>query len=305
MRSLLLVLPLLSACAGDADSVPAVLLDDACGTDSYGYDSPSEDAIAAVERTNCYRNIMGLQAASLDPRLDTAAQAHADYMLANNVLSHDEQQGASGFTGTWAWDRAAAAGYSCNGCSIGEVVAFGVGPAAAVDIWVDSVYHRVPFTSQSWLAGGFGRAGLYTGMTIVSSYPEVADKAVIYPVNGQIDVPTTFDSDTEWPDPAPGLGLVGYPVTVTVSSTSLAQGNPYNPFGIAVSDVSFLDPDGEPVDHLLLEPDTDNYLYFTVSLLPTSPLQADATYEVDLTITWAGDQQRLVSSVFTTAAAEG
>jgi hypothetical protein len=290
---------LLSAC-GDADSVTWVLLDEACGTDAYGYDTPGEDAIAALERTNCYRNLMGLQAASLDARLDQAAQAHADYMQAAGTISHQEVQGSEGFTGEWAWDRAETAGYSCNGCSIGEVVAFGVGAAESVDLWVNSVYHRVPFTGHGWMAGGFGRDGLYTSMTIVSPFPESVDKAVIYPVNGQLEVPTSFDSDTEWPDPAPQHGLVGYPVTVTVSSTTYANLNGSNPFGIQLEDASFVGPDGQEVDHLVLEPDNDQSLHYTLSLLPVHPLEAGATYEVDVRVSWAGDQERSVSSVFTT-----
>ena len=48
-----------------------------CNTVDYGYDTPSMDAEAALEQTNCYRNLMGLSRGRLHSRLDDAAQAHA------------------------------------------------------------------------------------------------------------------------------------------------------------------------------------------------------------------------------------
>jgi len=130
------------------------------------------------------------------------------------------------------------------------------------------------------------------------------DKAIVYPVNGQLDVPVDFNSDTEWPDPAPEHGLVGYPVTVTVASTGYASLNGVNPFDIQVESASLIGPDGE-VDYLLLEPSNDNHIYYMACLLPTSPLAYGATYEADICVSWTGDQRSCVSSVFTTIAAEG
>ena len=291
-----------SGCVRDSDLLDTVLLEEACGTDDYGYDSPSRDAIEALERTNCYRNLMALEPATLDERLDEAAQAHAEYM-ASYGLTHQEDASNEGFTGEWAWDRAETAGYSCMGCTIGEVAAEGADPAEAVDSWIDSVYHRVPFSQYGWNDAGFGRSGLFTSMTIVSPFPESVDAVTAYPVHGQLEVPVSFNSDYEWPDPDPDRGLVGYPITFTVASSSYDATSATNPFAIELLSASLTGPDGE-VEHLVLEPAEDSSLHYAVCLLPTAPLDEDETYEAQVSLAWAGDQQRDVSAVFTTTAGE-
>ncbi len=289
----------LAACGGaDADMVDTVLLEEACGTEDYGYDSPSADAIEALERANCYRNLMALSQGMLDPSLDQAAQAHADYMAVNGVLTHQESASGEGYTGEWHWDRATAAGYGCSGCAIMEVVAHNLGPAAAVDTWVNSVYHRVPFTMPVWDDAGFGLSGAYSSMTMVAPYPASEERAVIYPVHGQLDVPTTFDSDSESPDPVPSKALVGVPITVTVASATANSSS--NPYSISLLSSSLTGPDGD-VDTITLEPASDSSLVFMVAMVPSAPLAPDATYEAELEISWAGGSQQLLS-VFTTAA---
>ncbi len=300
LRSTVYMLLVLTGCGGDADVIDTVVLDEACATDTYGYDTPSDDAIAALERTNCYRNLMGLEPASLEQRLDQAAQAHAEYMV-NHGLNHWQDPSHQDYTGEWAWDRAEAAGYGCMNCSIGEVLAQGVSPDGAVDLWMNSVYHRVPFTQHGWTDAGFGSAGAFSAMTIVSPFPESEDRLVAYPVHGQLEVPTSFQSDSEWPDPAPGLSLVGYPVTVTVVSTTYAAASGVNPYDIELLEATFSGPDGD-VDHLQLEPASDDSLYYTVCLLPTSALEAGETYEVEVRVAWAGDNEETATTVFTTAA---
>ena len=277
-----------------------MVLDEACATDTYGDDAASDAAMQALERTNCYRTLMGLNRASLDAQLDQAAQAHADYMNANG-LCHQESTAASGYTGEWHYDRATAAGYNWNNAALMEVVAWGLGPQEAVDSWMESVYHRVPFTVAEWRDAGFGQAGQYASMTIASEIPAVDDQAIIYPVHGQLEVPVSFDSDTELPDPVPDRGLVGYPVAVTVAASSLNQGAGSNPYEIAVEGASFAGPSG-PLDYLLLSPEDDETLWFTVALVPLEPLENDTTYEAEISVSWRGGQFETLSSVFTTEA---
>ena len=79
-------------------------------TGEVGYRAP-EVNVAALEHANCYRLDMGLPSGSLDPVLDDATQAHAEYMLENGVLDHQEVADNPGFTGEWVWDRMEAAGF--------------------------------------------------------------------------------------------------------------------------------------------------------------------------------------------------
>ena len=110
-----------------------------------------------------------------------------------------------------------------------EVVAWGTTPTEAVDLWIGSVYHRIPFTMPYWIDAGFGQTGDFSSMSFVTPSP-TDHAAVVFPAHGQDEVPTSFDSDTEMPDPAPSHGVVGYPVTVTAVADSVGSdwSNPYD-----------------------------------------------------------------------------
>ncbi len=285
---------------GEEDSTPQISVDDACGTDEHGYDTPSQAATVALERTNCYRNLMGLSPTTLEPRLDDAAQAHADYMLLHETLSHTETAGMESYTGDHVWDRMETAGYPLQGGnSWSEVISRGYSPSGAIDTWMETVYHRESFTLETWRGCGFGQAGEYSSMAQVMGYPDDVRQAVIFPVDGQIEVPTSFDSDSESPDPAPDHGVVGYPVTVTVTHNEVIRDD-NNTYGLTLDDATLLGPDGAQVDVLILTPENDEGLASMVALVPTSPLEPGATYEAEITVTWASETES-VRAVFTTS----
>lgn len=300
MRSLPLLL--LVACGGRGDDDQTALarsVDAACQDSDVGDPDASDAQQAGLYRANCYRALMGLDAGLLEERLDVSAQAHADYMKSNNTLTHQETAGKSGYTGEWVWDRAEAEGYPfTGGMSIGEVVAYGSDAAGSVDGWMNSVYHRLPFASPEWREAGFGQAGLYSAMTVVTPWPDSGGSAILYPVDGQLDVPARFDSDGEWPDPAPSAGMVGPPITVTVGSADTTRSS-QNPYDLQLLDASLEGPDGA-VDLLSLVPDDDPYLVYGVALVPTSPLSPGAEYSVSVTVSWTGGEETLQGS-FTTA----
>jgi len=290
---------ILSACVSEPEAPPTIRLEEACGTSELGYDAPSADAEAALERSNCYRNLLGLNPGVLHKKLDNAAQSHADYMQARGQLTHQQAPGTSDYTGEWVWDRMESAGYPLEaGHSWGEVVAYGYEPAAAVDGWVQSVYHRIPFTTPSWKEVGYGQAGLFSAMGIVTYWPAESNTAVIYPVDGQLGVPTTFQSDEEWPDPAPDHGAVGTPITVTVGSPDATRSNS-NPYELELLDWYMSGPSGE-VDALVLTPDDDDHLGNTIALVPKEPLAPSSDYAVELSISWTGGT-RTLSAAFATA----
>lgn len=275
-----------------------VLLTSACTSDK-GDTGSSADAEAGLAQANVYRALLGLSDFSLDSTLNDAAQAHADYMSTNNTITHQESSSDDGYTGEWAWDRAEAAGYDWPaGTAISEVVSSGYSPAGAVDGWMNSVYHRIPFTTPGVPATGFGQAGTYSSMTLVLSVPDVENVAVLYPADGQTDVPASFNSDEEFPDPAPGTNRVGPPISVTVGDTSIGR-DAANPYSLSLESASLSGPDGD-VELLTADPDSDDQLFNTVMVLPTEPLKAGAVYGVAVTVSWSGGDQTL-SGTFTTA----
>ena len=70
--------------------------------DPVGYDA---DRLAAFNRLNEIRLSAGLGMLAQQPLMDRAAQAHADWEIANDVFGHVEQAGTMGFTGAHWYDR--------------------------------------------------------------------------------------------------------------------------------------------------------------------------------------------------------
>lgn len=275
----------------------APTFDAPCTTD-VGYDDATDDAVAALDRANCIRQILGLEPGSLHPALDDATQAHADYMATNGILEHQEEVGNAGFTGVGVWDRLEAAGYPLEpGTSWSEVVAEGEGPVGSVDRWLNSVYHRIPFTMASWIGVGFGQAEVYSSMTFVAEYPAGRRVAVLYPADGQTDVPWSFDSDTEFPDPAPNHGVVGPPITVTVGE-AMVSGPATNPHELELISARLVGPDGELALETLT-PDEDEFLGFALAAIPVEALQPLTDYEVEMVVSFEGGEETLTGT-FTT-----
>ena len=271
-------------------------IDDACDALDPGYGSATDDAVEAIDRTNCYRNLMGLERGLLDPDLDAASQIHADYMDRHDTLTHWEDPSKSLYTGEWVWDRMESAGYPVEpGQSWSEVVAWGTTPTEAVDLWIGSVYHRIPFTMPYWIDAGFGQTGDFSSMSFVTPFPDGPRTAVVFPAHGQDEVPTSFDSDTEIPDPAPSHGVVGYPVTVTAVADSVGS-DWSNPYDVELVDAELIGPDGEQVDCLLSDPSTDDHLYVMATMLPVNPLQPDSVYTATMTVRWGGAEETFVST---------
>jgi hypothetical protein len=270
-----------------------------CGTVDLGYASPDQPAVEALDRANCYRVWMGIEPGILDPLLDDASQSHAEYMEGNDWITHQQEDGLVGFTGEWVWDRVEAAGFDyVPGLGIAEVVAQSYGPAGAVDAWIASVYHRIPFTSPYWVSVGFGLSGEYTAMTFITPFPHGARTAVIYPTDGQSDIGTAFDSDWEVPDPAPDRGVVGMPITVTVAD-EVMNGEGQDPYNTRLVAGTLIGPGGAEVEVRLSDPSEDPYLYQTALMLPLEPLESSAEYEAVMTVEWNGESETFVTTFVT------
>ncbi len=72
------------------------------------------ERIQAGSELNNIRQAMHMQTLALNETLNTAAQAHADYLVVNNESSHDEINGQLYFTGVKPLDRAFYAGYNAS-----------------------------------------------------------------------------------------------------------------------------------------------------------------------------------------------
>ena len=162
-----------------------------------------------------------------------------------------------------------------------------------------SVYHRIPFTQPYWVEAGFGLTDRFGAMAIVTPYPDGPRTAVMYPVDGQTDVPVDFNSDWEIPDPDPDRGVVGYPITVTVSAEN-AGPSMEDPYNLRLLDAVLLGPDGDEVEVIAVDPSDDVYLFTMAAMWTTEPLLPNAEYEATMTVEWDGETETMVT-VFTTA----
>ena len=194
-----------------------------------GYDA---DRLAAFNRLNEIRLSAGLGMLAQSTAMDQAAQAHADWMIANNAFTHDETEGTSGFTGTnWA-RRDEAFGYVPVGG--GEAMSAGATPGAGVDALVNAVYHRAFLLAIEPVDVGIGWSdGTVTSFSrplvidltrpssdAVRGLGQMAQDSIqgvaIWPLNGAHEVPLRLGLES--PNPVSGQDVLslGTPVSITV-----------------------------------------------------------------------------------------
>ncbi|MBP0631337.1 CAP domain-containing protein [Cupriavidus sp. AcVe19-1a] len=221
-----------------------------------------EPRTAGLCYANYRREQVGLPPLAARDPLNTVAQNHTAYMLANATLTHDEISGRTGYTGATPNERIQAA-YPTNATA--EVVAganrwtsvananLSMTPKdALVSDLINAPFHRAALLGSYGSAGsGFAESVGPNGSGTSASYYQTIDLAdaskggsdnqmVAYPFNGQADVPASW-VNTESPNPAPGYEgkTVGYPVSLQAINTSLqfdadnfaitdAQGNSVN-----------------------------------------------------------------------------
>jgi thiol-disulfide isomerase/thioredoxin len=103
-----------------------------------------------LERVNAERTQRGIAPLRTHPRLDAAAQLHAEDMARFQYFSHTDRNGGS------PQDRARSHGYTA---SCGENIALGASTAqAAMNLWMRSPGHRANILDGHYTELGVGRA---------------------------------------------------------------------------------------------------------------------------------------------------
>lgn len=244
--------------------------------------------LSTLNRVNYHRRLAGADPVSLQSQINAAAQAHADYLTLHQNAAHEEINGLSGFTGQCSSNRMTYQGY--NWSAAGEVISYGNDAQAGVDSLIAAIYHRFILLNPAYSEIGIGDAdhAIYTLCQVIdlgqpAGISPPAATMTIYPADGQTEVPTTFNSDDEIPDPAPDHGLVGYPVSIQFSDEhNVTLGS------FTISKKGTSDPD---LDTILLQPGSNSSMPLSnrnFALIPTSPLQADSTYEIFFSATVNG-----------------
>jgi uncharacterized protein YkwD len=205
------------------------------------------EAAKAYDRVNSYRRRLRLPCMSFVPEIAAAAAAHCEYYAANRgpctADPHGELDTCRGFRGARFNERMFHTGY--DGEPAYETMAYTGNGARAVDLWVDSVWHRIPILSP-WVKdlGYGGNRGCDT-MNFGWAAGHSTAGPVTYPYNGQTEVPLLFDGSVESPPlPRPPNGWPsGYPIIIYAEA-------------LEVETHLLLDDRRKPVPHTWIAPDS-------------------------------------------------
>ncbi len=235
----------------------------------------------ALDHVNAYRAAAGLAAVRLDPALSKGCMEHAKYMLLNRDT--DAMVGLAAHKQRPELPGATPAGAKCGKAA--DLYPGVTSLTIAIDGWMGGIYHRRPMLDPGLKTIGVGYATLPDGSLMAAlMFGESTKKGawpVRYPAADQTRVPLEYAN--EIPNPIPGQGTGGYPITlqfpafdeVTGVRASLTEGKTKVPFHLS-------DP-----EHLA----TSFGQYGVVSVIPKRLLAPNQRYTVRIDATWKGKPQ--------------
>jgi hypothetical protein len=261
------------------------------------------NAVQAWTVLNQTRQAAGAGCMNLVTALDTSAQAHCNYEMANSGNTtctsdpHGEVMSCTGFTGANVQAREFAAGYPQALAYTEVMTTFGNNPTAAVPSWIDTVFHRIPMLDPWNVDMGYGGA---TGCDVIDVGRGMSSMAtngvVVYPYDGQTNVPPAFSGSEGPAPPAPPSGWPSsYPINIYAQGLSVTQ------------HVLTKDGDSTPIDHLWLDVNSSQISaglkgYFVdTAFLYGAPFALSTKYRVKIVGTHTGGALN-VEWTFTTGA---
>ena len=246
----------------------------------------------AWERSNAYRNLMGLDLLENNEFIKNAALAHCKYYVQHylevykegGLSPHNEAQGYDGFTGEGFGARMATAGFTDEmGWPMFEVMHFIYDEQKSVDDWMASLYHRIPFTvpiAKSMGYGGSAKASTSKCDTIDfaggDGKPTYENLIIPFPIDGMQGVPVDWygNENPQPPLPAGEQYPSGPIITVTFGSASGFA-------GVALNESEIVDSEGTLIPHVANDAQTDPDLCCgVVTLYSYVPLDTFTTYTV-------------------------
>lgn len=222
------------AAKGSEDPKPDPLIKPARGGTGKPKKNPFNDLETGVlKTTNEYRKAAHLQPLELDRALCDGCAAHGRYLIENqtklDLSVHEEDPKAAGYSKEG--EQAAKASVIIGGA--GPLP--GSGSITTIDIWMGSLYHRIPLLRPNLKRIGYS----YTvsldrvrWFVMIDTRSGVDGKVkiagpVVYPAKDQKAVPRVFSMGfQEVPNPIPANGqsaTTGYPITVTFFNEETIQ----------------------------------------------------------------------------------
>ena len=317
-------------------------IDDACPEKIPRSGDAPEASIDYMLRLSCYRRYAGIRRARMHPAITEASNRHAAY-LEQHVFLEDrvvrppdeapyydvtldearaEDPGLDGFSGRDSDERFRAAGFPLDYQSyfIWDLVQYEFDETMPREELVDEQMHdpylRDVLLAPGWRGGGLaegdGALGRFLWVNSLLFFPSNvrALNPVVYPVDGQTDVPLDFSTVRflpPWDQFLVDLGdnrfrgeRVGYPITITFGSNDLSP-SPENLTGAQLLSAEIRGPDG-PIEHVEVfpGPHESGFNAATIALVPTEPLLPDTTYEVEATVSSVSITSKRIQLSFTT-----
>lgn len=172
-------------------------------TSDFNY---TAEQLEALDYLNSIRAKMGLSEVKLNPYLNESAQNHSDYLNINgapfkSLDIHLETEGKLGYTGVSVTERVRATGfYEQSGYSFDEGISSHTGLIAAIDMFLNSAYHRMALIDPNLKEIGFGSS---SGGVVINYYLSTGwySKPVVYPYEGQDNAEVEFIGNHETPNP--------------------------------------------------------------------------------------------------------
>lgn len=246
----------------------------------------------ALARVNAYRAAAGLPAVKLDPAMSKGCMEHAQYMLQNRGT--EAMAGLNAHTQRPELPGASPAGAACGKAA--DLFPGVSGLGVAIDGWMAGIYHRRPIMDPGLKVIGVGYAALPDGSLMAALMFGKAGKSdgwpVRYPAADQTDVPLEYGN--EIPNPIPGGGKGGYPITLQVPAFDEVTGVRARLVDGAGTKIPFHLSDPE-------HPATSFGQYGVISVIPRRVLAPGTKYTVTIDATWQGKPRSWTWS-FTTLA---
>jgi hypothetical protein len=262
-----------------------------------------DTAVRAWRMLNELRLPAGAGCINMVPELNTSAQLHCDYRAMNagnrscTPDGHTQVEGCPGFTETSVGKREIKAGYPERLAYTEVSLSYGDKPEVSIPAWLVTPYHRIPMvdpwtTDMGW-GGGPGCDVIDFGRGTVN-VPN--DTVVIFPYDGQTEVPVSFDGREAPQPPAPAGGWPSsYPVSIYARQISVTE------------HVLSKDGDPTPLVHTFLDAKSPGVggtfgAYFTnTAMLYGAAFLPNTKYRVKMVGTYAGGPLN-VEWTFTTGA---
>jgi uncharacterized protein YkwD len=190
------------------------------GGGSVGTPVGATPAERALDLLNRYRRVAGVPPVTDDPATTKACMDHAAYLVKNKgnaaldgFGAHKEDPNLPGATPGWA------------NLNLGNDVGFEE-PVATIDGLMATLYHRTPMIGTDLEKVGFGYAGVPGSDNMADVLAFVTgdrpQEVVVFPADGQTDVPLAFGG--EFPNPIPDGDVGGYPITLQMADSAKPTG---------------------------------------------------------------------------------